>query len=126
MNAASFIFIFLTNLLFAASSVLFKIATNHVGKIELTSITSLVSVAGRLIVSPYVIGGIAASSAGTICYFVLLSRFNLSIVYPLLSIAYLFVAVAGVFFLKESISIPNWLGIILICAGVALISVRAH
>jgi undecaprenyl phosphate-alpha-L-ara4N flippase subunit ArnE len=56
----------------------------------------------------------------------MLARMNLSVAYPLLSVAYLFVAVASILFLKETIGWQHWLGIGLICVGIALVSMKIH
>jgi drug/metabolite transporter (DMT)-like permease len=51
----------------------------------------------------------------------LLSWADLSYVVPVTSIGYVLVALAGKFFLGESITPQRWAGIILIVAGVALV-----
>jgi uncharacterized membrane protein len=115
-----------TNLFFAASSVFFKLAVDKLGKIELFPLSGFFPMALRFLVSPLFLAGVGASILGSGFYYLMLTRMNLSIAYPLLSIAYVFVAVASIVFLKETITIPNWIGIILICAGVALVSVKGH
>ena len=51
----------------------------------------------------------------------LLKRIDLSIIYPLISISYIFSVIAGYFVFKESISIVHCGGISLIIVGVILI-----
>ena len=116
----------MTNLLFAASSLFFKVAVDKTGKFDLSSAGALLRTAGRLCTSPFFIYGVAAGVAGTGCYYMMLARMNLSVAYPLLSIAYLFTAFASIAFLKETIGWPHWLGIGLICVGVALVSTKIH
>jgi undecaprenyl phosphate-alpha-L-ara4N flippase subunit ArnE len=126
MNAMTIVLVFLTNLFFAASSVFFKIAVDKVGKFDLTSLAAFMPIALRFLISQSFLLGVASSVVGSGCYYLMLARFNLSIAYPLLSLAYVFVAVASIFFLKESLSLSNWIGIALICAGVALVSLKLH
>jgi drug/metabolite transporter (DMT)-like permease len=52
----------------------------------------------------------------------LLSWADLSYVLPVTSIGYVIVALIGRVFLNESISTTRWAGIVLIMAGVALVS----
>jgi drug/metabolite transporter (DMT)-like permease len=116
--------VILTNLFMAASSLFFKLAIDKVGRLDLTSFAALWPVAVRLAISPLFILGFSAGTVGSICYYLMLARMNVSVAYPLLSIAYVFVAFASVLFLNETIGLPNWLGIGFICLGVALISFK--
>lgn len=52
----------------------------------------------------------------------LLSWADLSYILPVTSLGYVLVALAGRLFLNEQISDKRWLGIVLIMAGVALVS----
>lgn len=126
MNPTTIILVAATNLLFAASSLFFKFAVDKTGNFDLSSAGALFRTAGRLCASSFFLGGVAAGVAGSGCYYMMLARMNLSVAYPLLSIAYLFAAFASIVFLKETIGWPQWLGIGLICAGVALVSMKLH
>jgi drug/metabolite transporter (DMT)-like permease len=119
------ILVLLTNIFFASSSVLFKIAVDKIGKFDLSSVKIFLPIALRFIISPFFLGGVVAGIIGSACYYLLLARMNLSIAYPLLSIAYLFIAVASIVFLKETVTLPTWIGILFICIGVALVSIKA-
>jgi drug/metabolite transporter (DMT)-like permease len=123
MNSIALILVLATNLCYAASSVFFKLAANQMGQAQI-SFSLLPGLIMRFVTSAYFWYGISAATAGTVCYIYLLSRYNLSYIYPLLSIAYIFVAFAGVFFLKETLSIYAWIGIGAICLGVAMISIK--
>jgi drug/metabolite transporter (DMT)-like permease len=124
MKMLTVILVLTTNILFAASSVLFKRAVDASGAIDFSSFKALLTVAGRFLSSPLFMAGVTAAIAGSATYFLMLSRMNLSIAYPLLSLAYLFVALASMVFLKESIPLSVWIGILFICLGVALVSMK--
>jgi undecaprenyl phosphate-alpha-L-ara4N flippase subunit ArnE len=126
MKPLNLLLVLCTNIFFAASSVFFKMAIDKAGKIDLTSLRALLPAAGRFLSSPLFVAGVLAAVVGSAGYYLMLARLNLSIAYPLLSLAYIFVALASVLFLRETITLPNWIGILLICAGVALISIRPH
>jgi drug/metabolite transporter (DMT)-like permease len=56
-----------------------------------------------------------------VSYLLLLSWADFSYVQPASAIGYAFVAVLGYFVLGEFISPMRWLGVLIICAGVALV-----
>ena len=58
-----------------------------------------------------------------VSYLLLLSWADLSYVQPASAIGYALVAVLGYFMLGEIISATRWTGVLLICAGVALVGV---
>ena len=75
-----------------------------------------------MFMNPYVFFGFAAFGLSSIFWLVVLSRMELSLVYPMVSIAYIAVAFLSVIFFKESVSVVRWLGIAIICLGVILVS----
>lgn len=75
-----------------------------------------------MLLNPYVFFGIACFGFSAITWLVVLSRLELSFVYPLVSVAYILVAVASWFFFKENLTLMRWLGILVIVLGVFLIS----
>ena len=75
-----------------------------------------------MIFSPFVFLGLAAFAVSSVFWLVILSRFELSLVYPMVSTAYVAVALLSWAFLGETVSLIRWLGILVICFGVVLIS----
>ena len=72
--------------------------------------------------NPFVFFGFACFGLSSIFWLVVLSRLPLSLVYPMVSVAYVVVAVASVIFFKENVSLVRWIGIFVIITGVLLIS----
>jgi drug/metabolite transporter (DMT)-like permease len=58
-----------------------------------------------------------------VSYLLLLSWADLSYVQPASAIGYAFVAVLGYFVLGEFVSPMRWMGVLIICAGVAMVGV---
>ncbi|MFH1709919.1 MAG: EamA family transporter [bacterium] len=85
-------------------------------------VTQLLSKVLPMVFQPYVFLGILCFSVSSIFWLVVLSRIDLSMAYPLVSIAYVVTAIFSYFIFKENITIIRWLGIITICLGVFLIS----
>ena len=59
-----------------------------------------------------------------IIYMLMLRTFNVSIVYPLTSISYIFTMLMAKFFLGEFIEKWSWLGVLFVMLGVGLIAMQ--
>ena len=75
-----------------------------------------------MILNPFVFFGLAVFGISAIFWLVVLSRLDLSLVYPMVSIGYIVVALFSWLFLGETVSVLRWIGIFVICFGVILIS----
>ena len=75
-----------------------------------------------MIFQPYVFAGIMFFAVSSVFWLVVLSRIDLSLAYPLVSIAYIVCALFSSVFFGENVTLIRWIGIITICAGVFLIS----
>lgn len=85
-------------------------------------VTHLLSNLLPMVFQPYVFIGIMCFGISSIFWLVVLSRIDLSMAYPLVSIAYIVTAIFSYYVFKENISIIRWIGIITICLGVFLVS----
>jgi len=65
-----------------------------------------------------------ATGASWICYFRALKIGDAARVAPIDKLSVVFVAVFAVLFLGERLSLPNWLGVILIACGAVLVAYR--
>jgi len=71
-----------------------------------------------------ILAGLALYVVATGIWFMILSRVNLSVAYPMQSIAYVLGMVGGLIFFKETIPLTGWLGGLLVIMGVALIAMK--
>lgn len=85
-------------------------------------VTQLIANLLPMFFQPYVFLGFCCFCISSVFWLVVLSRIDLSFAYPMVSIAYVVVAIFSYFIFKENISLLRWIGIITICAGVFLIS----
>lgn len=69
----------------------------------------------------YVFSGLVLYSIATLFWFVILSKAELSFVYPLIALGYIVTAFLAKYFFDEAITPLRWLGILLIVAGAFLI-----
>lgn len=70
----------------------------------------------------YLVAGIACTGIAFVCWLYLLSRFNLSHIYPFGSVIYIVVAASSFFILGETIHLSRVVGIIVIAIGCVLIN----
>lgn len=77
-----------------------------------------------LISSPFFITGVSLYGISMLLWIVVLSKFELSYAYPILSLGYVFVALGSRLFLGETISPMQWLGIFTIMVGVMMVGWR--
>ncbi|CAN7338301.1 EamA family transporter [Rhizobium sp. LjRoot258] len=66
-----------------------------------------------------------ATGASWICYFRALKLGDAARVAPIDKLSVVFVALFAVLFLGERLSLPNWLGVVMIAGGAVLIAYRA-
>ncbi len=62
-----------------------------------------------------------AFGVATVLWLYLLKHYSFSLVYPLTCLSYVLGMLAAIFFLKESVSLAQWLGVFLIISGCVLI-----
>ena len=113
------ILILISVLLGSFAQVSMKKGLLDLGGIELKEIVTkkLFSV----IFQKYVFTGLLLYSISTLFWFVILSKAELSFVYPLIALGYISTALLAKYFFDEVISPLRWLGILLIVAGAFLI-----
>ena len=76
----------------------------------------------RLALNPFVVAGFALYGLASILWFDILSRAELSYVYPMLSISYVLVVLASRVVFGEQLSLTRLSGVGLICVGVYVLS----
>ncbi|GIP39733.1 membrane protein [Paenibacillus sp. J31TS4] len=99
--------------LLVTGQLLWKVTLN---KYPLKSWDSILTI----LLQPSMIAGCVLFVLATLIWFYALSRYDLSRVYPLQSMAYVLGAVGGVLFFKETITMTQWLGMVIILVGVVV------
>ncbi|MBI5399616.1 EamA family transporter [Candidatus Saganbacteria bacterium] len=85
-------------------------------------VSQLLSKILPMFLNPFVFLGFACFGLSSIIWLVVLSRLPLSLVYPMVSVAYVLVALFSWLVFKENVSLARWTGIFIIILGVILIS----
>lgn len=112
------LFTVLTN---AAAQIMLKKGMLILGPTAFGSGNPIVSLF-RIIFSPWVFLGLTTFVVSMVTHLYVLSKVELSYVYPFLSLAYVVVAVYAYFFFNENVSNLRIAGLALICLGTLLIS----
>ncbi|MCH8618594.1 EamA family transporter [Undibacterium sp. TS12] len=120
MNLNTFAFIFSGIMLNACAQLLLKKGTNAVGAIHLTA-ENWFSTGLQLATQLPIIGGLTCYVISVVVWIIGLSRVDVSIAYPLLSIGYIVNAIGAWYFLGEVMSMQRMLAIAVIIVGVALL-----
>jgi multidrug transporter EmrE-like cation transporter len=121
VNALSFALILTGVLLNAAAQLLLKAGTNAVGHFEFSA-GNIVPVGLRLALEPSILGGVACYVVSLVVWIMALSRVEVSIAYPMLSIGYVINAVAAWYLFGESLTALRLTGIGFIVVGVFLVA----
>jgi multidrug transporter EmrE-like cation transporter len=121
MSAVSFSLILTGVLLNAAAQLLLKAGANAVGRFAFTLANAL-PVGMRFAVEPHVLGGVACYVASLVVWIMALSRVDVSIAYPMLSIGYVVNALAAWYLFGEAVTPMRVAGIAIIILGVFIVA----
>jgi multidrug transporter EmrE-like cation transporter len=120
-NAAAWALIFSGVALNAAAQLLLKAGTNAIGPFAFTA-TNIVPVGVRLALEPHIVGGMLCYAVSLVVWIMGLSRIEVSMAYPMLSLGYLANALAAWYLFGEAVTPMRLLGIGCIILGVFLIA----
>ncbi len=112
------LFTVLTNFL---SQIMLKKGMTMIGKFEL-SFSGLMSSALDVLLNWYIVLGIFVMVVSMASHLVVLSRVEISFAYPFLGLSFVLITVYGHFVLAEVVTMWRVAGVLLICAGVALVA----
>ena len=121
MSGTEFTLILVGVLLGAAGQLFLKAGTNRVGVFAFSA-GNIVSAGLRLAFDPRVVAGVGCYVAGVMVWILALSRVEVSIAYPMVSIGYVFNALAARLLFGEAVSSARLVGIGIIMLGVCIVA----
>src|SRR5882757_9432055 len=121
MNLLSFALILLGVLLNAAAQLLLKAGTNTVGQFAFSR-ENILPVGWKLATEPHIVGGLACYVVSVVVWIMALSRVEVSIAYPMLSIGYVVNALAAYYLFGEAVTPMRLTGIAVIIIGVWIVT----
>ncbi|EHL79073.1 EamA family transporter [Bacillus smithii] len=119
MTPINFVLILVNTLILVSGQFLWKYGMMKSGQ----SFSSLLGIL-KLLLSPYILTGLILYGAATVLWLFILSKVPLSVAYPIQSLAYVFALFGAYFFFGETLTSWKIAGVLLIVAGVAMISVH--
>jgi multidrug transporter EmrE-like cation transporter len=125
MSLSSFLLILTGVLLNAAAQLMLKAGANRIGPVNLD--VESISIAARdLSLSAPIAGGIACYVLSVVIWIIALTRVEVSIAYPMLSIGYVVNAIAAWMLFSEALTPLRLTGIFVIIFGVCLVASSAR
>jgi drug/metabolite transporter (DMT)-like permease len=121
MNVATFAFLFVGICLNALAQLLLKAGTNAIGAIHLTA-DNWFSTGLKLATQLPILGGLGCYVISVLVWIIGLSRVDVTIAYPLLSLGYVINAIGAWYFLGEAVTAQRLLAIGVIIIGVAMLT----
>jgi len=120
MKVSDLLIILTGVLLNAFAQLMLKAGAGSVGPIA--GLQELRSAAPALAMHPGVLGGLTCYVVSVVVWIVALSRVDVSIVYPMLSVGYVVNALLAMWLFGEAVTVQRWLGIGVILIGVTLVA----
>ncbi len=121
MNALSFALVLFGVLLNAAAQLLLKAGTNAIGQFEFSA-ANLAPIGWKVATQPHILGGLTCYAISVVVWILALSRVEVSIAYPMLSIGYVVNAVAAYVLFGEAVGVQRLVGIGIIIIGVYIVA----
>ena len=121
MSLASFGLVGVAVLLGVAAQLLLKAGTNAVGRFAF-SLDNAVPVGLQLALEPRILGGTGCYALSLVLWVMALSRTEVSVMYPMVSIGFALNALLAWWLLGEALSVQRIAGIAVIMVGVWLVA----
>jgi multidrug transporter EmrE-like cation transporter len=121
MNAISLALLMTGVMLNAGAQLLLKAGTNSVGAFEYSA-ANIIPVGWKLATEPHIIGGLGCYVISVVVWIMALSRVEVSIAYPLLSVGYVVNAIAAYYLFGEAVTPMRLTGIAVIIVGVWIVA----
>ncbi|WP_319586807.1 hypothetical protein [uncultured Desulfobulbus sp.] len=119
----------MNTLIFAVASIVLSVAAQFLLKAGMSSLNLRAMLAEPLrfqtsmaiLLNPKVLAGFLLYGLGAIFWLAVLARWDVSKAYPLVGIGFLLTVIVG-FALGEQVTLMRTLGVLMICAGVFIVS----
>jgi drug/metabolite transporter (DMT)-like permease len=110
----------------SAGVILLKKGMLHIGDMHGINAAEILRVAKAGAVNPQILLGVFFEALFFLCLVILMSKSDISFLWPLTALSFVFATFAAIIFLGERVSPVRWIGVILIVIGAAFISYSQH
>ena len=121
MSAVSFGLIAAGVLLNTFAQLLLKAGANSIGRFEF-ALSHALEIGLKFVVNPYILGGMACYAVSLVVWLMALSRVEVSVAYPMLSVGFALNAVLAWWLLGEPVTLQRIAGIAIIIVGVTIVA----
>ena len=119
--------ILLIGLVFESTGVvLLKKGMTQIGDVQAVNAAAIARVVKAGITCPQILLGVFFEALFFLCLLILMSRSDISFLWPLTGLSFVFATFAAMWFLHERVAPVRWAGVVLIMLGAALISYSEH
>jgi drug/metabolite transporter (DMT)-like permease len=112
--------LFIAVVLAVSGQIFVKQGLNMLAPIDFAS--GLLATYARIFFTPYVLVGSFLYFASVFFWIYALTKVELSFAFPFLALSYVLITIAAFLFLGERISPLRWIGVLVICIGIFLVS----
>lgn len=121
MNIATLLPLLIGIFLNATAQLLLKAGMDRIGYFTF-SWNNVIPIGMQVALNPFIIAGLGCYVFSVVAWLMGLSRIEVSVAYPMLSLAYVVTALAAYFILHENLSLARMIGIFIILIGVYLVA----
>lgn len=121
MTPVAFALVLTGVLLNAAAQLLLKAGTTAIGHFDFT-LANAVPIGLKVALEPHIVAGLACYVVSVVVWILALSRVEVSVAYPMLSLGYVVNAIAAYYLFGESLNAMRMTGIGIIIVGVVLVA----
>jgi uncharacterized membrane protein len=119
--------ILLVGLVFESTGVvLLKKGMTHIGDMNGITVAEIFRVCKSGATNPQILLGVFFEALFFVCLLVLMSKSDISFLWPLTGLSFVFATFAAIWFLDERVSAVRWVGVMLIVVGAVFISYSQH
>jgi uncharacterized membrane protein len=119
--------ILIVGLVFESTGViLLKKGMNVIGEMHGYNAAEIFRVVKAGAMNPQIMLGVFFEALFFVCLLILMSKSDISFLWPLTALSFVFATFAAMWFLGEQVSAVRWIGVILIVIGAAFISYSEH
>jgi len=117
-----YVFVSIVLLTVTYGQLIIKFGVNKLGPVSFDSTTSVLRYAFYALTNLYILSGFVAAFIAGMTWLIAMSKYDLSALYPLLSLNFVLVPLGAIVLLNEPISVSKCIGTALILAGVFVLS----
>jgi drug/metabolite transporter (DMT)-like permease len=120
---AKLLLILFVGLVFESTGiVLLKKGMTQVGSAQTMAVAEIARIVKGSVTNSQILLGVFFEALFFICLLILMSKSDISFLWPLTALSFVFATLAAMVFLHEHVSSVRWAGVVLIVIGAALIS----